>query len=155
MPIVLHRSGAASLNPASPNSNRGLNQRWPLHPQPHDYETLERWLERLAAEYRVPLKTFYTQALGLRREEFALMRVNPPDEALRRLAVGTGVPIQNLREMDAQRTWQRMMAELNRLYREEPEAFAELERMTVRGSFTGQTDLPTSRSTAPSSRRLR
>ena len=83
------------------------------------------------------------------------MRVNPPDEALRRLAVGTGVSIQNLREMTAQRAWQRMMAELNRLYREEPEAFAELERLSARGSSNGHSETPTSRSKPASSRRLR
>lgn len=112
-------------------------------------------MERLAAEYRVPLTIFYTQALGLRPEEFSLMRVNPPDEALRRLAVGTGVPIQNLREMTAQRAWQRMMAELNRLYREEPESFAELERLSAGGSFSGQLDAPALRSKRASSRLLR
>lgn len=155
MPIVLRRSGAASLNPASPDSNRELVQRWPLHPQPHDYETLEHWLERLAAEYQVSLAIFYTQALGLKPEEFSLMRVNPPDEALRRLAVGTGVSIQNLREMTTQRSWQRMMAELNRLFRDEPEAFAELQRLSARGSFTEQLDGPTSASNSSPSHCLR
>jgi len=126
-----------------------------LHPQPHEYETLERWLERLAAEYRVPLTIFYTQALGLRPEAFSLMRVTPPDEALRRLAVGTGVPIQDLREMTAPRMWQRMMAELNRLYRENPESFAELEMLSARGSSNGQLDRAASSANPSSSRRLR
>lgn len=112
-------------------------------------------MERLAAEYRVPLPIFYTQALGLRPEEFSLMRVNPPDEVLRRLAVGTGVPIQNLREMTGQRAWQRMMAELNRLYLEEPESFAELERLSAGGSFSEQPDLPSSFSNSSPFHRLR
>ncbi|MBT9587880.1 TniQ family protein [bacterium] len=128
--------------------------RWPLHPPPDEHETLERWVGRLAVEYGVSLPVFYRQALGLAPQEFTLMRNNPPDEALHKLEVGTGVPLQDLRDMSAQRIFQRLVAELNRLNREEPEAFADLVRLSVRGTLTGQPMPPAPRAEASGGSRL-
>jgi hypothetical protein len=73
-----------------------MTPRWPLHPPPHELDVLERWIERLAAEYGVSKLTFCRQALGLMPPEIALLRDNPPEQALCSLEAGTGVPLQQL-----------------------------------------------------------
>lgn len=72
--------------------------RWPLHPQPGEWEGLESYVRRLAQAYGVSYDTFLRCALG---------RVGPgardldkvSDELLARLSAGTGVPIEQLRGM--------------------------------------------------------
>ena len=98
--------------------------RWPLHPLPRDYETLERWIERLAAEYGVSLRVFCQQALGLTVGELALMQNNLPYEVLHKLEVGTGVPTQDLKSMSLPKIFQRLLANGERLLQEDPQAFA-------------------------------
>lgn len=123
MIIARHQSAVDSSNQSS---REQLLVRWPLHPPPYKYETLQCWVERLAAEYGVSLSLFCRQALGITHLEFARAGNNQPDEVLRKLAVGTGVPMQELRDMSLERILYRLMSELERLHREEPEAFAEL-----------------------------
>ena len=72
---------------------------WPLHPQPHKYEPLSLWVERLAGAYGVYYRTFCYHALGLRGSDILELSENPSEEVLEKLAAGTGVPVNRLREM--------------------------------------------------------
>ena len=40
------------------------DRRWPLHPQPRDWEGLENWVRRIAAAYGVSYDAFLKHALG-------------------------------------------------------------------------------------------
>jgi hypothetical protein len=106
-----------------------MSPRWPLHPPPHEFDVLERWIERLAAAYGVSKLTFCCQALGLTPPEIALLRDNPPEQALRRLEAGTGVPLQQLQNMSIHTLFQRITEGLERFRQEDPEGFASLERL--------------------------
>ena len=59
-----------------------MRPRWPLHPPPREFDVLEHWIERLAAAYGVSKLTFCRQALGLTPPEIAMLRDNPPEQAL-------------------------------------------------------------------------
>ena len=72
---------------------------WPLHPQPRRYETLTMWVERVAAAYGVSFRFFCWCALRLPFPEYLVLSETPSEAILERLAVGTGVPVTQLREM--------------------------------------------------------
>jgi hypothetical protein len=109
-----------------------MSLRWPLHPPPREFDVLEHWIERLAVAYGVSKPAFCRQALGLTRPEIALLRDNPPEQALRRLEAGTGVPLQQLQNMLVHTLFQRLTEALEQLRREDPEGFAELEWQCAR-----------------------
>lgn len=109
-----------------------MNPRWPLHPQPYEFDVLERWIERLAEAYGVSKLTFCRQALGLTPPEIALLRDNPPEQALRKLEAGTGVPLQQLQNMSIHTLFRRMTEALERFRKEDPDGFAALERQCAR-----------------------
>lgn len=109
-----------------------MNPRWPLHPQPYEFDVLEHWIERLAAAYGVSKLAFCRQALGLRPPEIALLRDNPPEQVLRRLEAGTGVPLQQLQNMSIHTLLRRVIEALERFSQEDPEGYAELERQFAR-----------------------
>lgn len=73
-------------------------RRWPLHPQPREWEGLETWVRRIAAAYGVGYDTFLRRALG-RTGPGARHLDNASEETLERLAEGTGVSIERLRAM--------------------------------------------------------
>jgi hypothetical protein len=74
--------------------------RWPLHPAPGEYETLFRWVKRIAAAYEVSMSSFCRQALGLDREHTRrLLTDDPPISALLKLEAGTAIPMEQLRSM--------------------------------------------------------
>jgi hypothetical protein len=62
-----------------------MSPRWPLHPTPREYDVLDRWVERLAAEYGVSMAVFCRHALGLTHQEICLLRSDPSEEVLRKL----------------------------------------------------------------------
>lgn len=72
--------------------------RWPLHPQPGEWEGLEPWVRRLAAAYNVRYDIFLREALQ-RHGRGARDLAKITDEQLERLSVGTGVPVKRLREI--------------------------------------------------------
>ena len=79
-------------------SGNDPSRRWPLHPQPGDWEGLENWVRRIAAAYGVRYDTFLKYALN--RTERAARDLDRISEAeLARLSAGTGVPIKRLQEM--------------------------------------------------------
>ena len=74
------------------------DRRWPLHPQPRDWEGLENWVRRIAAAYGVSYDAFLKHALGRTgRGARDLNRIF--DVELARLSAGTGVPVKRIREM--------------------------------------------------------
>ncbi|HEY7326453.1 MAG TPA: hypothetical protein VH592_02355 [Gemmataceae bacterium] len=92
-----------------------------LHPPPHEFDVLEHWIELLAAEYGVSKLTFCRQALGLTPTEIALLRDNPPEQAL-----------QQLKNMSIHTLFRRITEALERFRQEDPEGFTELERQCAR-----------------------
>jgi TniQ len=74
-------------------------RRWPLHPQPRDWEGLENWVRRIAAAYGVSYDAFLKHALGRTgRGARDLDRIS--EAKLARLSAGTGVSVERLREMN-------------------------------------------------------
>jgi hypothetical protein len=85
------------------------NRRWPLHPQPRDWEGLENWVRRIAAAYGISYDTFLKHALGRTgRGARNLDRIS--DAELARLSAGTGVSVERMREMNGASIQARMNA---------------------------------------------
>ncbi|MGE3280081.1 MAG: TniQ family protein [Alphaproteobacteria bacterium] len=85
------------------------DRRWPLHPQPRDWEGLENWVRRIAAAYGVSYDAFLKHALGRTgRGARDLDRIS--DTELARLSSGTGVSVERLREMNGASIQARMNA---------------------------------------------
>lgn len=76
--------------------------RWPVHPPPSPLESLSSWLERLAAVYRMPVKTL-TEALcaeaDLAPGAFRSRDMWAQEAVLALLASHTGVSVPRLRSM--------------------------------------------------------
>jgi hypothetical protein len=75
-------------------------KRWPLHPQPDNYETLYFYIQRLARCYGVKYRYFLQKACVLSATELQEFRPNEPTmKVLQRLSDGTGVQIRRLKLM--------------------------------------------------------
>lgn len=85
------------------------DRRWPLHPQPSEWEDLETWVCRIAETYGVSYDAFLLNALD-HTGGGARDLGQAPANAIARLSAGTGVPIERLREMTTQRIMARMFA---------------------------------------------
>ena len=109
-----------------------VQKRWPLHPKPHDYETLERYVRRLAECYGSRYEHFCHRGLGIPTDDSQARRFQEPtQELLRRLSDGTGIPVRELEKMTLQHVWGQLMDEM-RLYAATPEGQAELEKISNR-----------------------
>ncbi len=75
------------------------SQRWPLHPKPREWEVLQTWVRRIAGAYGVGYDTFLRRALG-RTGPGARDLEDITETQLATLAVGTGVPVEQLRGMN-------------------------------------------------------
>lgn len=80
---------------------------WPLHPQPGEYETLRRWVERIAESYGLPPNSFCQRLFDCRCP--SELEGEPFEQALDVLSTGTGVPTEAIREMQLQRVFSRML----------------------------------------------
>ena len=80
---------------------------WPLHPRPSEWEDLETWVRRIAEAYGVSYDAFLLNALG-HKGSGARDLDHAPIQVLVRLSVGTGIPLNRLREMFTQRVMRRM-----------------------------------------------
>ena len=90
-----------------PGAGNDPNRRWPLHPQPGDWEGLENWVRRIAAAYGVSYDAFLKHALNRTgRAARDLDRISETE--LARLSAGTGVPVERLHEMQPARMWGRV-----------------------------------------------
>ena len=84
------------------------DRRWPLHPQPSDWEDLQTWVRRIADMYGVSYDAFLLNALdhtgcGARDLDQAPLGV------LAKLSTGAGVPIERLLDMTTPRVLRRMV----------------------------------------------
>lgn len=102
-----------------------MQKRWPLHPMPDEYESLRPWVERLAKAYGVTFNTFCKHALGVPRSDTILLFRDPPEDVLIKLEAGTGITIEQLRDMTLDNVWKRIMRQLEIEYQRNPEAFAQ------------------------------
>jgi hypothetical protein len=99
-----------------------MQKRWPLHPKPYSYETLERYVRRLAECYCARYEHFCLHALGIAADDSQARRFQEPTpELLQRLSDGTGIPVGLLEQMTLLRIWERLMNEM-RQYAETPES---------------------------------
>lgn len=107
--ISRRRCVAVFSNVSCARSDSVSRRRWPLHPQPTEWETLRPWVRRIAAAYGVNYTLFLRHALG-RTGRGARDLEHAPEETLQRLADGTGVPLERLREMTNAAIMARAMA---------------------------------------------
>ncbi|MGI9485140.1 MAG: TniQ family protein [Geminicoccaceae bacterium] len=91
--------------PVEPDPSR----RWPLHPQPREYETLCRWVERIAESYGLPPQSFCRPLFGCRCPSG--LDTEPLEQALAVLSAGTGVPVAEIWEMRLERVLSSMLNE--------------------------------------------
>src|SRR5271157_5295942 len=95
------------------------DRRWPLHPQPSEWEDLETWVRRIAGSYGVSYDAFLLNALdhtggGARDLDQA------PTDVFARLSAGTGIPVARLLDMTSSRVLARMISR-GREFLETPE----------------------------------
>jgi hypothetical protein len=57
------------------------------------FETLDRYVRRLADRYEIGLRTFYRHGLGCEPEDVPALADDPPRWALERLSAGTGLSL--------------------------------------------------------------
>lgn len=72
---------------------------WPLHPKPWPHEDWRAYVRRLAEIYGADYNQFCHSVLGLSRPQAGSLGRSVPDSALERLAAGTRVPADQLRNM--------------------------------------------------------
>ena len=95
-----------------------MQTRWPLHPKPHPYETLEKYVRRLAECYGVGYVSFCLRALGIPANDSRARQFREPaPELLQRLSNGTGIAIGVLEQMTLECVWDRLMKEANQMLR--------------------------------------
>ena len=81
--------------------------RWPLHPQPSEWESLETWVRRIADTYGVSYDAFLKRALGrIGRGARDLDSISEAELAC--LSAGTGVPVARMRNMLPAMIWARV-----------------------------------------------
>jgi hypothetical protein len=109
-----------------------VQKRWPLHPKPHDAETLEHYVRRLAECYGVRYELFCLRALGIPVADSRARQFQAPTpELLQRLSTGTGISVELLEQMTWRRVWDRLMDKV-RQYVETAEGKAALELVANR-----------------------
>jgi hypothetical protein len=112
-----------------------MNSPWPLHPVPHKYETLIRWIERTAAAYGVSMPVFCRHALGIERQDmWRLHTTDLPVDALLRIAAGTGIPVEQLQTMNSAMIWAQLLTDLEEFAKNNPgavESFLNVRRNPV------------------------
>ncbi|MFT4060142.1 MAG: TniQ family protein [Legionella sp.] len=89
-----------------------MQTRWPLHPKPRPYETLEKYVRRLAECYGVGYENFCLRALNISSNDSKARQFREPTpELLQRLSHGTGIAIEVLEQMTLECIWDRLMKE--------------------------------------------
>jgi TniQ len=108
------------------------DRRWPLHPQPSDWEDLETWVRRIAEMYGVSYDAFLLNALG-HAGRGARDLDQAPAGVLARLSAGTGIPIERLMDMTSPRVVARMISRTRELL-QTPEGQAALDVLNAMAS---------------------
>ncbi len=83
-------------------------RRWPLHPQPSDWEDLQTWVRRIADTYGVSYDAFLLNALG-HTGQGARNLDQAPIDVLAKLSDGTGVTIERLLDMTTPHVMRRVV----------------------------------------------
>jgi hypothetical protein len=79
---------------------------------PRSYDTLERYVRRLAECYGVRYETFCFQALGIPLDDGRSRGfTDPTTDVLQRLSVGTGVTVAQFEQMTLWKVWARIAEE--------------------------------------------
>ena len=99
--------------------------RWPRHPPPMRYERLDTFVRRLAQAYGVGVDTLCRYGLGVTRRQWETCLDDPPAAVLARLSAGSGLPVRQLRNMTARRSYARLLIDMRTLCREHPERVPE------------------------------
>lgn len=87
-----------------------MQTRWPLHPKPRSYETLEKYVRRLAECYGVGYENLCLRALNIPANDSRARQFREPaPELLQRLSQGTGIAIEVLGQMTLACVWDRLM----------------------------------------------
>jgi hypothetical protein len=90
------------------------DRRWPLHPQPFDWECLETWVRRIAKAYGVSYDAFLLNALGHSGGNARDLDRAPPC-VFARLSAGSGIPVERLQAMTYARVMSRFVQEMEDL----------------------------------------
>lgn len=96
-----------------------LTRPWPLHPQPFAYEDRRAYVHRLAETYGADYYRFCRSVLGLSASEIAAIGKEMPEGALQRLASGTRLPADKLREMQYPKIMNDAVAEMRAFFETE------------------------------------
>ena len=89
-------------------------RRWPLHPRPYRFETLDSWTRRIADAYGTSYPSFCRYGLGVELSELGRLNDDPRPEVLGRLAAGTGLSMRRLRSMTWSCLWRRLQRAVER-----------------------------------------
>jgi hypothetical protein len=84
------------------------------------FETLDRYVRRLADRYEIGLRTFYRHGLGCEPEDVPALADDPPRWALERLSAGTGLSIRELRNMTSRRSRALIAIAIRNISRDRP-----------------------------------
>jgi len=106
-----------------------LGRRWPLHPQPSEWEDLETWVRRIANMYGVSYDAFLLNALG-HTGRGARDLDHAPVNVFTKLSAGTGVSIERLIAMTSSRVLARLFHRTQELH-ETPEGQAVIDRLAA------------------------
>ena len=87
----------------------GSSRRWPLHPQPTEWENLQTWVSRIAETYGVSYDTFLFKALGHSGRGARDLNL-APDGVIAALSAGTGISIERLQDMTTSRLMVRLVS---------------------------------------------
>lgn len=89
-----------------------MPKRWPLHPTPAGWYSLEYYVRQLAKCYGVSYVAFCHHALGIPPTDEEARKFRQPSlEQLQRLSDGTGVPVDILADMTVARIWENIIRE--------------------------------------------
>ena len=83
--------------------------RWPLHPQPGEWERLEDYRGRRAQAYGVGYDVSLRRALGRHGRGARDIEGAGFNEVAARLSAGTGVPVERLRDMQGKHVMARLV----------------------------------------------
>jgi alanyl-tRNA synthetase len=76
-------------------------KRWPFHPKPLPYESVHSWIKRIAIAHDVTFSVFCRKGLDLTSEEAKILKNKRtiPEHAIIKLHIGTGQPIETIKDM--------------------------------------------------------
>lgn len=93
-------------------------ERWPLHPPPYRLELLSEWVTRIADAYDTSVLLFLRHVLSVAPASLDAI----PDQAQRRLAIGSGIALEQVRSMTLAAMSQQALADVERECETNPEA---------------------------------